>query len=73
MLTGKISAYNAIGRFVVLTFPLTQMPAIEQTLFVYRDNLKVGEVKVTGPQKDDNIVADLIKGEAQVGDVVKDR
>jgi hypothetical protein len=73
MLTGKISAYNAIGRFVVLTFPLTQMPAIEQTLFVYRDNLKVGEVKVTGPQKDDNIVADLVKGEARVGDVVKDR
>jgi hypothetical protein len=30
--------------------------------------LKVGEVKVTGPQREDNIVADLAAGEAEVGD-----
>jgi hypothetical protein len=72
-LTGKIASYNSIGRFAVLNFPVTQMPPVGQTLFVFRDGLKVGEVKVTGPQKDDNIVADLTKGEAQTGDQVRDR
>jgi hypothetical protein len=40
---------------------------------VYRRGLKVGEVKVTGPQRDDNIVADITAGEAAVGDEVRDR
>jgi hypothetical protein len=72
-LTGRIASYNSIGRFAVLNFPVTRMPAVGQTLFVFRDGLKVGEVKVTGPQRDDNIVADLTKGEAQSGDQVRDR
>ena len=72
-LAGKVASYNAIGRFVVLNFPVTQMPAIGQTLFLFRDGLKVGEVKITGPQRDDNIVADLVKGEAGIGDEARDR
>jgi hypothetical protein len=35
--------------------------------------LKVAEVKVTGPQRDNNIVADLVSGDAQVGDEVRDQ
>ena len=35
--------------------------------------LKVGEVKITGPQRDDHIVGDLTTGEAQVGDEVRDK
>jgi hypothetical protein len=35
---------------------------------LYRRGLKVGEVKVTGPAREDNIVADLVAGEAEVGD-----
>ncbi len=35
--------------------------------------MKVGEVKITGPQQDNNIVADLVTGEAQVGDDVRDQ
>jgi hypothetical protein len=73
VITGKVASYNAIGRFVVLNFPLTQMATVGQTLFLYRDGLKVGEVKISGPQKDDNIVADLVKGEAAAGDDVRDR
>lgn len=72
-LTGKVASYNSVGRFAVLNFPLTHMPAISQTLFLYRDGLKVGEVKITGPQKDDKIVADLVNGEAAAGDEVRDR
>ena len=35
--------------------------------------MKVGEVKITGPERDNNIVADLVTGEAQVGSEVRDR
>ena len=72
-LAGKVVSFNAVGRFAVLNFPLTRMASIGQTLFLYRGGLKVGEVKVTGPQKDDNIVADLVNGDAKVGDEVRER
>ena len=68
-----MARYNDAGRFVVLEFPVGHMPASEQRLFVYRGGLKVGEIKVTGPQRDDHIVADLTGGEAQAGDEVRDR
>jgi hypothetical protein len=55
-------------RCVVLNFPLGRMAAVDQRLGVYRQGQKVGEVKVTGPQREDNIVADLVAGGAQVGD-----
>jgi hypothetical protein len=62
---------NTTARFVVLNFPIEKMAAVEQRLNVYRRGLKVGEVKVTGPQREDNIVADLVAGEAEVGDEVR--
>ena len=72
-LTGKVARYNDAGRFVVLEFPPGRMPSLEQRLFVYRNSLKVGEIKVTGPQRDDHIVADLTGGEAQTGDEVREK
>ena len=65
---GKVVGVNGPGRFVVLNFPLGKMAAVEQRLNLYRRGLKVGEVKVTGPQREDNIVADLVAGEAEAGD-----
>jgi hypothetical protein len=72
-LNGKVSSANANAKFVVLTFPVGQMAEINQRLNVYRGELKVGEVKVTGPQGDDSIVADILVGGAQPGDEVRDR
>jgi hypothetical protein len=72
-LKGRVISYNEPLRFAVLNFPVGQMPAVDQTLFVYRNNLKVGELKVTGPQRDDNIVADLVAGEAAAGDEISER
>ena len=72
-LTAKVVSYNSVGRFVVLSFPIGQMPQINQTLFLYRGGLKVAELKVTGPQSENNIVADLISGDAQVSDEVRDQ
>lgn len=72
-LIGQVVSFNVVGRFAVLNFPVNRMPAIDQMLFVYRDGLKVGEIKITGPQKDDNIVGDLTTGDAKAGDEVRDR
>ena len=72
-LTARVVSYNASGRFVVLGFPVGQMPKPDQSLYLYRDGMKVGEVKITGPQRENNIVADLVTGEVQVGDEVRDQ
>lgn len=67
-LVGKVAFVNPTARFVVLNFPLGNMAAVDKRLDLYRRGLKVGEVKVTGPAREDNIVADLVAGEAEVGD-----
>ena len=72
-LTARVLSYNATGRFVVLGFPVGRMPRQEQGLFLYRNGIKVGEVRVNGPQRDNNVVADLVNGEALVGDEVRDQ
>lgn len=70
LLVGSVALYNAPGRFVVLDFPIGKMPAPETMMFVYRRGLKVGEVRITGPERDNKTVGDLIVGEAQKGDEV---
>ena len=73
-LTARVVSYNAAGRFVVLSFPPGQMPKTEQSFFLYRDGMKVGEVKIDSSKQHDNfIVADLVTGEAQVGCEVRDQ
>jgi hypothetical protein len=72
-LVGKVSNVQSAGRFVVLSFPVGHLPALEQRLNVYRRGLKVGELRVTGPQLDDLVVADVLDGEAGLGDEVRDR
>lgn len=71
VLSGKVVRVNPNSRFVVLSFPLGRMPGLEQRMDIYRSNLKVGEIRITGPQRDDKIVADLLAGEAAVGDSAK--
>jgi hypothetical protein len=70
-LVGKIAKVNLEGRFVILTFPIGHLPTMQQRLSVYHLGLKSGEVRVTGPQLDDNVVGDLTAGDAQPGDEVR--
>ena len=72
-LAGTVISYNEVGRFVVLNFPSGQLPKMDYHLFLYRAGLKVAEVVITGPQNDDNTVADLVSGDAQTGDEVRDQ
>jgi hypothetical protein len=71
-LVAKVVSVNTVARFVVLGFPPDRMPKVGQTLFIYHKGLKVAQVKVTGPQQENNIVADLISGDANAGDIVRD-
>ena len=68
---GKISKVNLQGRFVVITFPIASVPQVEQRLHVYRKGLKIAELKVSGPQQENNTVADIISGEPQLNDEVR--
>jgi hypothetical protein len=71
-LGGKIARVNANGRFVVVVFPIGHLPRMEQRLGVYRDGLKVGEIKITGPQLDDSVVADITEGDVHEGDAIRE-
>jgi len=73
LMVARVSSYNAAGRFVVLECPIDKMPILDQVLFVYRGGMKVGEIKVTGPARDNHTVADVIAGEALKGDEVRDK
>lgn len=71
MLAGKVEKVNLDNRFVVLSFPVGQAPASEQRLSLYHRGLKVGEVKISGWRLDDDVVADVLSGDAEVGDEVR--
>jgi hypothetical protein len=68
---GRIASVNTILRFVVMEFPVWGLPSHEQRLNVYRGGQKIGEVKVTGPTIDTTVAGDLVAGEAQPGDEVR--
>lgn len=69
---GRITSVNPAARFVVITYPIgVPLPPLERKLDVYRAGLKVAELKVTGPARDLNTVADITAGECQPGDEVR--
>ena len=69
---GRVASVNAAGRFVVITYPLGNLPATERRLGVYRAGLKVAEVKVGRDRVDVNLVADILAGDCQAGDEVRE-
>ena len=68
---GKVRAIHSTSRFVVIDFYLSRLPQIGQRMNLYRQGLKVGEVKISGPEMSQYIAADIVAGDAQVGDEVR--
>jgi hypothetical protein len=68
---GRVASINPGLRFVVVDFSLNRVPAVGDRLSVFRQGIKVGEVKISGPQLNNNITADVILGEVQPGDEVR--
>jgi len=69
---GRIVSVNPTLRFVVMDFTIWRMPALDQRLHVYRNEQRIGEVKVTGPAVDTTVAGDLMAGEARPGDEVRE-
>jgi hypothetical protein len=73
VLVGKVKRVNPTARFVVLSFPVGRLPAPDEPFSVYRRGLKVGEIKITNQQLNEYIVADIIEGDAEEGDEVRNK
>jgi hypothetical protein len=68
---GKVYSVNQVARFVILDYGLNPLPPLEQRLNVYRNGVRVGELKVTGPVMNGNIAADIMAGEVRRDDQVR--
>lgn len=68
-LHGRIATVNMQGQFVVVDFNVGAIPPLQSQLNVYRGNVIVGAVWLSGPVRDNLVAGDLVNGEAAVGDV----
>jgi hypothetical protein len=65
---GRVEMVNVEGRFVILSLPQGYVPPPGQLWRITHRGLKIGRVKITGPQRELDTVADIIEGQANVGD-----
>lgn len=70
-ISGRVASVSPVYRFVVIDFYLSRMPQVGQKLGVYRQGLKVGEVKISSWERNQIVAADLVAGQANVGDQVR--
>ncbi|MEY2408395.1 MAG: hypothetical protein QOF48_1065 [Verrucomicrobiota bacterium] len=68
---GRIVRVNPATRYVIVSYAFGNVPAADRRLNVYRQGLKVAEIKINEFRRDTNIVADIVAGECQVGDEVR--
>lgn len=71
-MSGKVALVNPNAKYVVVSFPIGALPPSGKVMNVYRNGLKVGEIKITGPQRDFDTVADILSGSSQVGDEIRE-
>lgn len=69
---GRVVSYNAKLRFVVLDYTLSQLPPRGKTVCLYRDGAKTGSARIVGPSNNTSIIADLLDGDARIGDEARD-
>ena len=68
---GRVASVNLQGRFVVLSFPIGQLPTNDTRLAIFHAGAKVGEVRITGPAQENLTVGDITAGTAEDGDEVR--
>ncbi len=69
---GRVASVNQELRFIVVDFSIGPAPDLGRRMNVYRAGQKVGEIKISGPSRNNNIAADLVAGEVRVGDEVRE-
>jgi hypothetical protein len=70
-LAGNVVYLNPLARYVILDFFLGPLPEEDQRLNVYRNGQKVGEIKISRESNKYLVAADIMAGEAQVGDIAR--
>ena len=68
---GRIVVVRPLSRFVVIDFGIDNLPPLGQEMAVYRNGVRVGTVRISGPSMGSMIVADVLAGDARVGDEVR--
>ena len=68
---GRIIRVNPGTRYVIVSYSFGNVPSVDRRLNVYRNGLKVAEIKTNDIRRDTNVVADIVAGECQVGDEVR--
>lgn len=69
--SGRVHTVNAGLRFVVIDYTLGGTPALQSLLDVFRGSERVGQVRLTGPERNGFVAADVTEGFLQVGDEVR--
>jgi hypothetical protein len=70
--SGQVALVNVEARFVVISFPAGSVPPPGRDLKIYRNGLRVGEVKVCGPKLENDTVADIVSGDVQAHDLARE-
>jgi hypothetical protein len=70
---GRVVTVQENLRFLIADFAGAKMPRLDQLLSVYRLDQKVAEIKVSGPYRGTTVAADIVAGDARLGDLVRDR
>ena len=68
---GRIARINKEGNFAVISFPIGQLPANGTVLGVYHAGTKSGQIRISGPAKENLTVGDFIAGSGQEDDEVR--
>lgn len=71
-LRGRVLSVNPRLRFVIIDFPTGKLPMLDQRLSLWRSDMKVAEVKISGPYRGTTVAADITAGEALPGDMARE-
>lgn len=68
---GSVLLKNSAEKNVIVTFDDGAVPPLRSEMGVYRQNVFVGSVRITGPVRPPLAAADVLTGSIQKGDVVR--
>ncbi len=71
--SGRIHSVSPVAPFVVVDYILGGMPPLQSTLDVFRAGQKVGQVRLSGPEQNGFVAADILSGILQIDDEVRVR
>ena len=70
--SGHVVLVNADLKYVVVDFPTGKLPVPNQRLNVYHEGDKVAEIIISPQSRDSTFAADIVKGEVQPRDIVRE-